>query len=117
MLQEQIALLDDPTYTRSKRATRKDKSTGERTRQDVQIKVKSWLSPAPDADHRILSLRYGNAPIEVQPGKSALIVQTSEIRSVLTQLVDATVGGELDTQLGRVSQSTKQRFKAKSKAK
>jgi hypothetical protein len=115
-LTEQLRLIDEPGLVRSKRATRKDRTTGEKVRKDVDIPVKSWLSVGLD-EKPVLSLRYGNTPLELQPGKSALSIATGDVKGVLSELVKAVQAGELDVQLAKVAQSTKQRFGQKTAAK
>jgi hypothetical protein len=60
--------------------------------------------------------RYGNSPVELSPGKSALSITNGDVKSVLSDLIKATEAGELDAQLGKVAQSTKARFGKKAAA-
>jgi hypothetical protein len=111
LLNEQLQLIDNPVLTREKRATRK--VNGVKTRTDVKIPVKSWISVGMD-EKPVISLRYGNQPLELSPGKSALSVTTGDTKGVLNELVKAVQAGELDVQLGKASQSSRAKFAKKS---
>ncbi len=73
-----------------------DKETGEKTRQEVAIRMRRWWWND-DTGKVMLEVRYGNKPLELQPGKPTIEVgEQDKLLPVLSTLRQGIVAGELD---------------------
>ncbi len=73
-----------------------DKDTGEKVRQEVPIRMRRWWWND-DTGKVMLEIRYGNKPLELQPGKPTIeIGEQDNLLPVLSTLRQGIVAGELD---------------------
>ena len=73
-----------------------DKDTGEKTRKEVPIRMRRWWWND-DTGKVMLEVRYGNKPLELQPGKPTIeIGEQDNLLPVLSTLRQGIVAGELD---------------------
>ena len=73
-----------------------DKDTGEKVRQEVPIRMRRWWWND-DTGKVMLEVRYGNKPLELQPGKPTIeIGEQDNLLPVLSTLRQGIVAGELD---------------------
>ncbi len=73
-----------------------DKDTGEKTRQEVPIRMRRWWWND-DTGKVMLEVRYGNKSLELHPGKPTIeIGEQDNLLPVLSTLRQGIVAGELD---------------------
>ncbi len=73
-----------------------DKDTGEKLRKEVPIRMRRWWW-SDDTGKVMLEVRYGNKPLELQPGKPTIeIGEQDNLLPVLSTLRQGIVAGELD---------------------
>ncbi len=73
-----------------------DKETGEKVRKEVPIRMRRWWWND-DTGKVMLEVRYGNKPLELQPGKPTIeIGEQDNLLPVLSTLRQGIVAGELD---------------------
>ncbi len=73
-----------------------DKETGEKVRQEVPIRMRRWWWND-NTGKMMLEVRYGNKPLELQPGKPTIeIGEQDNLLPVLSTLRQGIVAGELD---------------------
>ncbi len=73
-----------------------DKDTGEKVRQEVPIRMRRWWWND-DTGKVMLEVRYGNKPLELQPGKPTIeIGEQGNLLPVLNTLKESIAAGELD---------------------
>ncbi len=73
-----------------------DKDTGEKVRQEVPIRMRRWWWND-DTGKVMLEVRYGNKPLELQPGKPTIeIGEQDNLLPVLSTLRQGIAAGELD---------------------
>ncbi len=73
-----------------------DKDTGEKVRQEVPIRMRRWWWND-DTGKVMLEVRYGNKPLELQPGKPTIeIGEQDNLLPALSTLRQGIVAGELD---------------------
>jgi hypothetical protein len=110
-LQEQKALLVDPTFT-AVHQTWETMADGRKERVERKRKVRRWWRE--DAMGAVyLVLRYGQKPIEIEKGKAAVTVPTKEgLDEVLNILITAVNHGELDDALATMSKQRLPRNKS-----
>lgn len=73
-----------------------DKDTGEKARQEVPVRFRRWWWKD-DTGNVMLEVRYGNKPLELQPGKPTIeIGENDNLLPVLSTLRQGIVAGELD---------------------
>ena len=73
-----------------------DKDTGEKVRKEVPIRMRRWWWND-DTGKVMLEVRYGNKPLELQPGKPTIeIGEQDNLLPVLSTLRQGIVAGELD---------------------
>ncbi len=90
-----------------------DKDTGEKVRQEVPIRMRRWWWND-DTGKVMLEVRYGNKPLELQPGKPTIEVgEQDNLLPVLSVLRQGIVDGELDKLL---MEAKKTRVRQKRKA-
>ena len=101
-IDQQISLSSDPAYAPTKIVTVTD-SDGNQQRREVAKRIKRWWVANSDGTAQ-LTVRYGSKPIEFAKGKNAIACSAvSEIASILTQVKQAVMSGELDTALEGVT--------------
>lgn len=87
--------------------------TGEKTRVEVEKRLKRWWSTQADGQ-LVLVVRWGSRVIEWERGKAAIVVgDRSKLVSVLDKLIAATQAGELDA---HIATANKDRVAPKRKA-
>ncbi len=73
-----------------------NKDTGEKVRKEVPIRMRRWWR-IDDTGKVMLEVRYGNKPLELQPGKPTIeIGEQDNLLPVLSTLRQGIVAGELD---------------------
>ena len=73
-----------------------NKETGEKVRKEVPIRMRRWWWND-DTGKVMLEVRYGNKPLELQPGKPTIeIGEQDNLLPVLSTLRQGIVAGELD---------------------
>lgn len=103
-LEDQKALLGDPSYARTVRRWRK--VDGQRTLQESQKRVTPWWT-IDDAGQTVLTVRHGLRVLEFEKGKAGIAVGSREkLGSVIDTLISAVKAGELDTILERAPAPT-----------
>jgi len=101
-IDQQISLVSDPAFAPTKFVTITD-SNGIQQRREVAKRIKRWWVMNSDGTAQ-LTVRYGSKPIELAKGKNAIAcADASEIGSILTQVKEAVLCGELDTALEGVT--------------
>jgi hypothetical protein len=102
-LEEQRALLQNPSVTRSVRKTVKE--NGEKRRVDKAVRIRPWWQ-TDLAGNTVLAVRYGAKPIEFEKGKNGIIVQSPDkLPSIIETLITAVRQGELDEFLAGASKT------------
>ena len=87
--------------------------TGEKTRVEVEKRLKRWWSTQADGQ-LVLVVRWGSRVIEWERGKAAIVVgDRSKLVAVLDKLIAATQAGELDA---HIAAANKDRVVPKRKA-
>ena len=87
--------------------------TGEKTRVEVEKRLKRWWSTQADGQV-VLVVRWGSRVIEWERGKAAIVVgDRSKLVAVLDKLIAATQAGELDA---HIAAANKERMAPKRKA-
>src|SRR4051812_22170547 len=95
-LEEQKALLADPTFIRTVRTW--IKKDGVRTPHEKQERVLPWWRQAPNGSY-VFFIRSGWKPIEFEKGKSAIAVPSlDKLPGVIDTLIAGVRNGELDEQ-------------------
>ena len=90
-----------------------NKETGERVRKEVPVRFRRWWWND-DTGKVMMEVRYGNKPLELQPGKPTIEVGEREnVQPVLTTLKESIATGELDKLL---MEAKKARVRPKRKA-
>ncbi len=73
-----------------------DKDTGEKSRQEVPVRFRRWWWND-DTGKLMMEVRYGNKPLELQPGKPTIEVgKQDNLVPVLNAVREAVAAGELD---------------------
>ena len=73
-----------------------DKDTGEKVRHEVPVRFRQWWWKD-DTGNVMLEVRYGNKPLELQPGKPTIeIGEQDNLLPVLSTLRQGIVAGGLD---------------------
>ena len=87
--------------------------TGEKTRVEVEKRLKRWWSTQADGQ-LVLVVRWGSRVIEWERGKAAIVVgDRGKLVAVLDKLIAATQAGELDA---HIAAANKDRVAPKRKA-
>ena len=87
--------------------------TGEKTRVEVEKRLKRWWSTQADGQ-LVLMVRWGSRVIEWERGKAAIVVgDRGKLVAVLDKLIAATQAGELDA---HIAAANKDRVTPKRKA-
>lgn len=76
---------------------------GDRTKISRPARLKQWWSK--DASGNVvLRVFYGSKPVELQKGKIAIEVGTSDkLPAILKTIKDAVLAGELDAEIGQIA--------------
>jgi hypothetical protein len=86
-------------------------SDGERTAENKPLRTRRWYWKA-DNGTWYLHLLYGNSVMEIDKGRTAVVVgRHREIKRVIETLIVATEGGELDAALNRAFSKRKEQMK------
>jgi Family of unknown function (DUF6641) len=98
-LEEQKALLADPSYVR---VVQRWVGKGDDRRQvEKRQRVKPWWR-ADAAGHLVMSVYHGTRPIEFEKGKAGIAVQSKDkLPALIDGLIAAVRAGELDELLAR----------------
>ena len=97
-LEEQRSLVKNPNYTSVRRQWQRS-DDGTRTMIEVGRRVKPWWRTDPKGAV-VLSVKYGFSTLEFEKGKTGIVVGKAEkLDSVLSTLIDAVKGGEVDALL------------------
>ncbi len=100
-LDEQKALIVDPTLVRTTQRTVKE--NGEKRIVPHQFKVKPWWR-TDGSGHLFMSIKFAGRAVEFEKGKSAVAVPSKDkLSSVIDTLIAATSAGELDEVLAAAS--------------
>ena len=111
-LEEQIALAKarqagtDYTPMRSRRVKDADGNVSV-VQQPKRLKAWFW---AVDGGKVCVAVRYGNKPIELTKGKTAVETTAGELVGTLGKLRDAVAAGELDAEMESASASVSRKF-------
>ena len=99
-LEEQKALLADPSYVR---VVQRWAGKGDDRRQvEKRQRVKPWWRPD-GAGHLVMSVYHGTKPVEFERGKAGIAVASKEkLPALIDGLIAAVKAGELDELLARV---------------
>ena len=101
-LEEQKLLFENPSFTRTVRASVKG-GDGVRTAVEKQQRVAPWWVQVADGSY-LFTIRSGWKPIEFDKGKSAIVVHSHEkLPAIIDTLIAAVSNGELDEQLAHGS--------------
>ena len=107
-LEQQRLLAKDPNFSISVKRTIKSPE-GTKSVVERQKRVKSWWR-RDETGQVVLSLRAGFRVIEIEKGKSGILVGSMDkMDAVITTIIDAVNAGELDQHLasaGRVAKAT-----------
>jgi len=94
-LQEQLQLVKDPAFAPVVKRWKKGEDGVKRPVDHIR-RVKPWWK-VDGSGFVVLTVRYGFKPLEFDKGKAAIAVGTLDrLEGVLTTLIAATRGGELD---------------------
>lgn len=94
----QYFLQGKPYLGAEKQKVTVNEETGEATTETVHKRVKAWFSGSSDA--MLLEVRYGNVPIELAAGKSAIEVgKSTRLLATIDTVIEAVNAGEMDVLL------------------
>ena len=100
-LEQQRALAENPNHTKTKYHWKMG-DDGNREQISVSKTIKRWWYKDAKGDVLIV-LRYGSRMLEIDKGKSAIIVGAMDnLTPVINQLIDAVAAGELDSAIDAV---------------
>src|SRR5262245_28956117 len=107
-LEDQAALAANPDYVRVQhRWTGKGDA---RRRVEKQTSVKPWWRE----DHSgkaYMTVRVGATPIDLAPGKQAVVVLKDELPGLIEKLREACLAGEMDDAIGRMTRTVPRKGK------
>jgi uncharacterized protein DUF6641 len=96
-LSDQLALVKDPSFTRTVRRWRQQ--DGQKVQVDHAVRIRPWWM-TDNKGQTILTVRYGIRPIEFEKGKAGIVVGSPQkLSEVIEALISATRAGELDVML------------------
>lgn len=105
------ALAAGQQYTPRRLRSFRDADTGSRTVKEVPVRIKPWFWTG-ERGEVLLCVNYGSRQIELQKGKTAVEVGTSDkLLSVLDTMIAAVQNGELDVQIEAASTRLREGFK------
>ncbi len=102
-LEEQKALLNDPTFART--VQRWVKVNGEKQPTEKKQRVSPWWR-ADINGHYVMSIKFGSRPVEFEKGKTGIAVPNKEkLPAVIDTLIAAVRAGELDDHLNQAAKN------------
>ena len=105
------ALSEGNQYTPIRLRTVKDRHTGQSKTVEMPIRVKSWWFVS-DNGSVVLQVKYGSKVIDIQKGKNSIEIKDgNHLIEVLETIKNATIAGELDSQIENAANIVKSRFK------
>ena len=105
------ALAAGQQYTPRRLRSFKDADTGARVVKEIPVRIKPWFWTG-ERGEVLLCVNYGSRQIELQKGKTAVEVGTSDkLLSVLDTMIAAVQNGELDVQIEAASTRLREGFK------
>ena len=106
-----LALSEGRHYAPSRLRTLIDRHTGERVVKEVPVRIKPWFWTG-EKGECLLAINYGSKQIELQKGKTAIDVgSTDNLVTVLETVIAAVKNGELDVQIEAASTKLRDGFK------
>ena len=105
------ALQEGQHYAPKRLRSLRDPDTGARVVKEVSVRIKPWFWTG-EKGECLLAINYGSKQIELQKGKTAIDVGTTEnLVTVLETVITAVKSGELDTQIEAASTKLRDGFK------
>jgi len=105
------ALEQGQHYAPKRLRSLRDADTGARVVKEVAVRIKPWFWTG-EKGECLLAINYGSRHIELQKGKTAIDVGSSDkLVSVLETVITAVKNGELDVQIEAASSKLREGFK------
>ena len=105
------ALEQGQHYAPKRLRSLRDADTGARVVKEVTVRIKPWFWTG-EKGECLLAINYGSRHIELQKGKTAIDVGTSDkLVPVLETVITAVKNGELDVQIEAASSKLREGFK------
>ena len=105
------ALEQGQHYTPKRLRSLRDEDTGARVVKEVAVRIKPWFWTG-EKGECLWAINYGSRQIELQKGKTAIDVGTTDnLVTVLETVITAVKNGELDVQIEAASTKLRDGFK------
>ena len=105
------ALEQGQHYAPKRLRSLRDADTGARVVKEVAVRIKPWFWTG-EKGECLLAINYGSRQIELQKGKTAIDVGSSDnLVTVLETVITAVENGELDVQIEAASSKLREGFK------
>ncbi len=105
------ALEQGQHYAPKRLRSLRDADTGARVVKEVAVRIKPWFWTG-EKGECLLAINYGSKQIELQKGKTAIDVgSTDNLVTVLETVITAVKNGELDVQIEAASTKLRDGFK------
>ena len=105
------ALQQGQHYAPKRLRSLRDADTGARVVKEVTVRIKPWFWTG-EKGECLLAINYGSRHIELQKGKTAIDVGSSDkLVPVLETVITAVKNGELDVQIEAASSKLREGFK------
>lgn len=105
------ALEQGQHYAPKRLRSLRDADTGARVVKEVTVRIKPWFWTG-EKGECLLAINYGSKQIELQKGKTAIDVgSTDKLVTVLETVITAVKNGELDVQIEAASSKLRDGFK------
>ena len=105
------ALEQGQHYAPKRLRSLRDADTGARVVKEVTVRIKPWFWTG-EKGECLLAINYGSKQIELQKGKTAIDVgSTDKLVPVLETVITAVKNGELDVQIETASSKLREGFK------
>lgn len=105
------ALSNGTTYMPTRLRSIRDRHTGEAKTLEMPMRVRQWWFVT-DSGSVALTIKYGSKVLEISKGKNAIeVTDGASLLKALSQVKDAVIAGELDTQIESAANTVKARFK------
>ena len=105
------ALEQGQHYAPKRLRSLRDADTGARVVKEVAVRIKPWFWTG-EKGECLLAINYGSRHIELQKGKTAIDVGSSDkLVSVLETVITAVKNGELDVQIEAASSKLRDGFR------
>ena len=105
------ALEQGQHYAPKRLRSLRDEDTGARVVKEVAVRIKPWFWTG-EKGECLLAINYGSKQIELQKGKTAIDVgSTDKLVTVLETVITAVKNGELDVQIEAASSKLRDGFK------